>query len=82
MSKHYFALDGNYGLSWGMTICDTTDWTEAMWDAIDSVSDDSRPDLAYHFAEDKHQYQSTNGVCNNADCGLTKEQTTKPEEAN
>ena len=47
----YFALDGNYGDASGLTIIDTTDWTDADFDFVDAVDDESRPDFARLVSE-------------------------------
>lgn len=49
-TKSYFAMDGSYGSAWGLVVVDTTKWTNAMWELIEECSDDTRPDLADHFA--------------------------------
>lgn len=42
----YFAADGNYGESAGLTIINTADFTDEDWEAIDSVSDNERASYA------------------------------------
>lgn len=43
MQLSYFATDGNYGSSSGLTIIDTTAWTDSDWDLVEQASDDQRP---------------------------------------
>jgi hypothetical protein len=42
MQLSYFATDGNYGSASGLTVIDTTAWTESDWTLLDEVSDDQR----------------------------------------
>jgi hypothetical protein len=42
MELSYFATDGNYGSALGLTVIDTTAWTESDWSLLDEVSDDQR----------------------------------------
>lgn len=39
----YFAKDGNYGDAAGVTIIDTSDWTDSDFEMLDGVSDENRP---------------------------------------
>jgi hypothetical protein len=74
-TKSYFATDGSYGSAWGMTIVDTTEWTEAMWQMVESVSDEVRPELAEHFTEKKHdQKPDINGYTYCTYCSLSEEE--------
>jgi hypothetical protein len=47
----YFAEDGNYGNAGGMTIMETTHWTELDWEIIEQVSDEHRPVVARLLTE-------------------------------
>ena len=49
--KHYFAKDGNYGAAYGIFTCDTAEWTEEDWQAIDESSDRDRPVVASLIAK-------------------------------
>lgn len=42
----YFAKDGNYGDADGITIIDTTSWTDADFGLVEQVSDEMRPAAA------------------------------------
>jgi len=48
---HYFALDGNYGDASGLTIIDTTDWTEQDFSHLEEVGDQDRPLAARAITE-------------------------------
>jgi hypothetical protein len=48
---HYFAVDGNYGDASGLTIIDTTDWTEEDFTHIEEVRDQDRPLAARAISE-------------------------------
>ena len=47
----YFAPDGNYGDAAGMTVIETTHWSEVDWAILDAASDWHRPDVARLIAE-------------------------------
>lgn len=47
----YFALDGNYGDASGLTVIETTHWSEVDWAILDAASDSYRPDVARLIAE-------------------------------
>lgn len=47
----YFALDGNYGDASGLTVIETTHWSEVDWAILDAASDWHRPDVARLIAE-------------------------------
>lgn len=47
----YFALDGNYGDASGLTIIDTTSWTEEDFSHLDGVSDHNKAMAARAIAE-------------------------------
>lgn len=47
----YFAPDGNYGDASGMTVIETTHWSEVDWAILDAASDSYRPDVARLIAE-------------------------------
>ena len=51
MNLTYFAMDGNYGDAAGVTIIDTTDWTDADFEMLDVVSDEQRPLAARTISE-------------------------------
>jgi hypothetical protein len=51
MTKHYFAVDGNFGNAEGLVTIDTSDWTEDEWFAIDDASDSDRIRVALELAE-------------------------------
>lgn len=42
----YFAADGSWGDAVGLTIIDTTAWTEGDYEKLDGVSDENLPDAA------------------------------------
>lgn len=46
----YFASDGNYGPAEGMTIVDTTWWSDDNWQEIAEASDDARAEVALAIA--------------------------------
>lgn len=48
--KHYFAKDGNYGNAYAMFTCDTVEWTEEDWQAIEESSDSERVNVAIAIA--------------------------------
>lgn len=50
-SMSYFAVDGNYGDADGITVMETTHWSEADWEIIESTSDEYRPDVARALTE-------------------------------
>lgn len=47
----YFAVDGNYGSADGMTLMETTHWTDMDWEIIESTSDEHRPEVARALTE-------------------------------
>ena len=47
----YFAADGNYGDASGLTVIETTHWSEVDWDIMESASDADRPEVAKVIAE-------------------------------
>lgn len=47
----YFAKDGNYGNADGITVIDTTDWSDADFEMLDMVSDEDRPLAARTISE-------------------------------
>lgn len=51
MNMTYFAVDGNYGSAAGLTVIDTTDWTDADFEMLDGVSDWDRPKAARLISE-------------------------------
>jgi hypothetical protein len=50
-SLAYFASDGNYGDAAGLTVIETTHWSEVDWNLIEEVTDTDRPQLAKVIAE-------------------------------
>jgi hypothetical protein len=50
-SLTYFAKDGNYGDAAGVTILDTSDWTDTDFEMLDGVSDEERPLAARTISE-------------------------------
>lgn len=50
-SISYFAEDGNYGSAVGLSVMETTHWSELDWTIIDTVSDDVRPTVARLLTE-------------------------------
>lgn len=50
-SLSYFASDGNYGDAAGMTVIETTHWSEVDWAILDAASDWHRPDVSRLIAE-------------------------------
>ena len=50
-SLTYFAPDGNYGDASGLTVIETTHWSEVDWDIMESASDSDRPEVAKVIAE-------------------------------
>ena len=42
----YFAADGSYGCSKGLSVVDTSQWTDEDWRRIDDASDGNRVDIA------------------------------------
>jgi hypothetical protein len=74
-TKSYFAIDGSYGSAWGLVVVDTQKWTEPMWQMLDSVSDETRPELAEHFVDKKHtQEADINGHVYCTECSLSREE--------
>lgn len=69
-SLTYFATDGNYGDAVGLTVIDTTGWTDIDFETFDAVLDHERVSLArliseWKDAEDKayfHPYFEKLGV--------------------
>lgn len=49
----YFAEDGSFGSATGIEILDTSGWTEADWERIDTARDDSRALVARMIANEK-----------------------------
>jgi hypothetical protein len=47
----YFAKDGNYGDAAGVTIIDTSDWTDSDFEMLDSITDEFRPLAARMISE-------------------------------
>lgn len=47
----YFASDGNYGGAAGLTVIETTHWSEVDWELIEAASDWHRPEVARVIAE-------------------------------
>lgn len=47
----YFAYDGSYGSADGLTVTETTHWSELDWQLIDQTTDDARPIVARLIAE-------------------------------
>jgi hypothetical protein len=47
----YFAQDGNYGSADGMTVMETTLWSELDWQMVDEVSDEHRATVARLITE-------------------------------
>lgn len=47
----YFAKDGNYGDAAGVTIIDTSDWTDSDFEMLDGVTDEFRPLAARTISE-------------------------------
>lgn len=50
-SLTYFAMDGNYGDAAGLTVVDTTDWTDDDFQMLDYVSDEKRVLAAQTISE-------------------------------
>lgn len=50
-SLTYFAQDGNYGSADGMTVMETTLWSELDWQMVDEASDEHRVTVARLIAE-------------------------------
>jgi hypothetical protein len=67
MSKMYFASDGSYGSAEELAVHDTENWTDAMWEEIESATDNRRPSLSDHFAENKHELDGDKQC---VECGL------------
>jgi hypothetical protein len=42
-SLTYFATDGNYGNAGGLTVVDTSAWTDLDFELLDGVRDELRP---------------------------------------
>jgi hypothetical protein len=42
MQLSYFAEDGNYGSASGLTVIDTTAWTESDWTMLEEASDNQK----------------------------------------
>lgn len=51
MQLTYFAMDGNYGAAVGLTVIDTTAWTEQDWSLLEQSTDDQRPLTARVISE-------------------------------
>ena len=69
MSSSYFSPDGNWGSAEGLLILPTRRWTDKMFDSVSEATDSDRADLARHFSEGEHQFDSGNGgLCD--ECGL------------
>lgn len=47
----YFAQDGNYGSADGITVMETTLWSQLDWQMIDEVSDEHRATVARLITE-------------------------------
>lgn len=47
----YFAADGNYGDAAGLTVMETTHWSELDWNLVDQVSDYNRTEVARLITE-------------------------------
>jgi hypothetical protein len=47
----YFAADGSYGDAAGLTVMETTHWSELDWEIIDQVGDYARPVVARLLTE-------------------------------
>jgi hypothetical protein len=45
----YFAADGSYGCSKGLSVMDTSHWTDEDWQRIDEASDGNRVDIAHEI---------------------------------
>lgn len=43
MELSYFATDGNYGSSSGLTVIDTTAWADSDFELVKQASSDQRP---------------------------------------
>jgi hypothetical protein len=50
-SLTYFAKDGNYGDAAGLTVVDTTDWTDDDFEMLDYVGDERRVLAAQTISE-------------------------------
>ena len=50
-SLTYLAQDGNYGSADGMTVMETTLWSELDWQMVDEVSDEHRVTVARLITE-------------------------------
>jgi len=50
-SLTYFATDGNYGDAAGLTVVDTSDWTDSDFQMLDGVSDWQRVLAAQTISE-------------------------------
>jgi hypothetical protein len=50
MATHYFASDGSFGDANGMTIVDTSLFTDEDWETIDECYDWERPAMAERIA--------------------------------
>ena len=46
MSHTYFAVDGSFGNAVDILIVDTSNWTDAHWDAVEDASDSERIEVA------------------------------------
>jgi len=66
-TNFYFASDGSYGDAGGLEIHDTFDWTDAMWEEIESATDNRRPELSDHFAKNEHELDGDKQCI---ECGL------------
>ena len=67
MANFYFASDGSYGSAEELAVHDTDNWTDEMWAEIECATDNRRPSLSDHFAENKHELDG-DGQC--IECGL------------
>jgi hypothetical protein len=45
-NTYYFAADGSYGCTNGLSVTDTSHWTDEDWQRIDEASDGDRADVA------------------------------------
>ena len=49
-NTYYFAADGSYGCTNGLSVMDTSHWTDQDWQRIDEASDGDRVDVAREMA--------------------------------
>ena len=49
-NTYYFAADGSYGCTNGLSVMDTSHWTDQDWQRIDEASDGDRVDVAREIA--------------------------------